>query len=118
MNWLESVVGLVIVLLAAGLMFFFSLPQGARSRVVLRPIRAMQRLRRNRTTFVIAHRLSTVRDADRILVLDAGRLVAAGTHQTLMETSPLYREMARSFEAQEQTVVDRRGPVRDRRAAN
>jgi ATP-binding cassette subfamily B protein len=47
-----------------------------------------------RTTIVIAHRLSTVVDADQIVVVDGGRVVAAGTHATLLETSPLYRELA------------------------
>ena len=55
---------------------------------------ALRRLRTGRTTIVIAHRLSTVRDADRILVLDAGAIVAAGTHETLMMTSELYRRLA------------------------
>jgi ATP-binding cassette subfamily B protein len=43
---------------------------------------------------VIAHRLSTVREADRILVLDAGRIVAEGSHDRLLETSELYRKLA------------------------
>ncbi|WP_375406824.1 ABC transporter ATP-binding protein [uncultured Amnibacterium sp.] len=47
-----------------------------------------------RTTIVIAHRLSTVVDADQIVVVDSGRVVAAGTHAQLLETSPLYRELA------------------------
>lgn len=47
-----------------------------------------------RTTIVIAHRLSTVVDADQIVVVDNGRVVAAGTHAQLLETSPLYRELA------------------------
>ncbi len=46
-----------------------------------------------RTTFVIAHRLSTVRDADLILVLDSGRIAAQGTHETLLNTSHLYRSI-------------------------
>jgi ABC-type multidrug transport system fused ATPase/permease subunit len=54
---------------------------------------ALKRVRAGRTTLVIAHRLSTVRDADRILVLDAGRIVAEGPHQQLLSTSPLYRRM-------------------------
>ena len=57
----------------------------------------LRRLHAGRTTFVIAHRLSTVQHADRILVLDAGRLVAQGTHETLLETSPLYRSLATQF---------------------
>lgn len=55
---------------------------------------ALRRLRAGRTTFVIAHRLSTVRDADRILVLDKGRLVAQGRHETLLVESELYRRLA------------------------
>ena len=47
-----------------------------------------------RTLIVVAHRLSTVVDSDRIVVLDAGRVVAAGPHQELLDTSPLYRELA------------------------
>jgi ATP-binding cassette, subfamily B, bacterial len=58
---------------------------------------ALRRLRKGRTTFVIAHRLSTVKDADRILVLDKGRLVAEGTHRQLVGTSPIYREMCKQF---------------------
>ncbi len=55
---------------------------------------ALARLRVGRTTFVIAHRLSTVRQADRILVLDRGRIVAEGTHESLLRASELYRALA------------------------
>jgi ABC-type multidrug transport system fused ATPase/permease subunit len=54
---------------------------------------ALRRLRTGRTTIVIAHRLSTVRDADRILVLDGGRIAAQGRHAELLQTSRLYRRM-------------------------
>ncbi len=54
---------------------------------------ALRRLRAGRTTIVIAHRLSTVRDADRILVLDGGRIGAEGRHDELLKTSLLYRRM-------------------------
>lgn len=54
---------------------------------------ALLELMRNRTTFVIAHRISTVRAADVILVLQRGRLVASGTHDELLETSPVYRDI-------------------------
>ena len=48
---------------------------------------------RGRTTIIIAHRLSTIALADEIVVLDGGRIVARGTHGTLVETSPVYREI-------------------------
>jgi ABC-type multidrug transport system fused ATPase/permease subunit len=54
---------------------------------------AIRRLRAGRTTLVIAHRLSTVRDADCILVLDGGRIAAKGRHDELLEQSELYRRM-------------------------
>jgi ATP-binding cassette subfamily B protein/subfamily B ATP-binding cassette protein MsbA len=54
---------------------------------------ALRRLRAGRTTIVIAHRLSTVRDADRILVLDGGRIAAQGCHEELLTSSRLYRRM-------------------------
>lgn len=51
---------------------------------------ALERLMKGRTTFVVAHRLSTIQRADRILVLDKGRLVEDGTHDQLMERRGLY----------------------------
>jgi ABC-type multidrug transport system ATPase subunit len=46
-----------------------------------------------RTTFVIAHRLSTIALADRVVVMSAGRIAAIGSHQELLEESPLYAEI-------------------------
>ncbi len=54
---------------------------------------ALGNLMKNRTTFVIAHRLSTVRHADRILVLDEGEIKESGTHQQLLEKSGLYKRL-------------------------
>jgi ATP-binding cassette subfamily B protein len=55
---------------------------------------ALERAAQNRTTLVIAHRLATVKQADRIVVLDQGRIVAEGNHQSLLLGSPLYARLA------------------------
>jgi ATP-binding cassette, subfamily B, multidrug efflux pump len=69
---------------------------------------ALNELMRGRTTFVIAHRIATVRSADEILVLEHGRVVARGTHQHLLRTSKAYREIyaAQLREEQEQLVIE------------
>ncbi len=54
---------------------------------------ALEGIMRGRTSFVIAQRISTVLNADKILVLDEGRLVAEGTHRELLASSPIYREI-------------------------
>ncbi len=65
---------------------------------------ALDRLMHQRTTLVIAHRLATVRGADRILVLDKGKLVEDGNHATLMAKGGLYASLAAlQFRTQEET---------------
>ena len=55
---------------------------------------ALDNAAQNRTTLVIAHRLATVQQADRIVVLDQGRIVAQGRHAELLQSSPLYAQLA------------------------
>lgn len=55
---------------------------------------ALDSVATGRTLVVIAHRLSTVVDSDKIIVLDEGRVVGEGTHSELLESTPLYRELA------------------------
>ncbi|TMC55075.1 MAG: ATP-binding cassette domain-containing protein [Chloroflexi bacterium] len=54
---------------------------------------AIERLMEDRTSFVIAHRLSTLRAVDRILVLDQGRNVGCGTHEELLATCDTYQQL-------------------------
>ena len=55
--------------------------------------RAVARLVKGKTVLVIAHRLSTITDADRIFVIENGRVAGEGTHRELLETNSLYQEM-------------------------
>ena len=64
---------------------------------------ALKRLVQGKTVFIVAHRLSTIKKAHRILVLDGGRVVGDGTHQQLLESSPLYRSLC-----QKQGLADQR----------
>jgi ATP-binding cassette, subfamily B, bacterial len=70
---------------------------------------SLERLMVGRTTFMIAHRLSTVRDADIILVLNHGELVEQGTHDDLLERDSLYRQLhiAQTGQAQHKEGVER-----------
>lgn len=66
---------------------------------------ALANLMQNRTTLVIAHRLSTVQNADRIVVLDRGRIVETGTHEALLDRKGLYRHL-HAIQFQETTMND------------
>ena len=62
---------------------------------------ALQVLMRGRTTLIVAHRLSTIGLADRVVLLDGGRIVADGTHAELLETTPLYVEVLAQAEEED-----------------
>ena len=57
---------------------------------------ALEEIMRDRTSFVVAQRISTVLNADKILVIDKGQIVAEGTHADLMKSSPIYQEIYES----------------------
>ena len=57
---------------------------------------ALAKLQRRHTSFVVAQRISTVLNADKIIVMDHGRVMAQGTHQELLKSSPIYREIYES----------------------
>jgi subfamily B ATP-binding cassette protein MsbA len=67
-------------------------------------------LMRNRTTFVIAHRLSTIRSADQILVVEAGRIVERGTHNSLLDSAGRYCDLyTRQYGSKENSTLASRG---------
>ncbi len=72
---------------------------------------ALDQLMKNRTSFVIAQRISTVLNADQILVLDRGKIAARGNHEELMETSPIYVEIYNSQLVEDAQLDDEVGSV-------
>ena len=72
----------------------------------LRVQKAFAAMVKGRTSFVVAHRLSTIKESDRILVMNQGHVVETGTHEELLATGGFYAKLYRSqFEAQEQQAV-------------
>ena len=77
---------------------------------------ALERLMKNRTSFVIAHRLSTVVNADRILVMDAGRIVEVGRHEELLARGGIYRNLYNmQFKNAEKELVPGGTDIQDKR---
>jgi ATP-binding cassette subfamily B protein len=73
---------------------------------------ALARLMRGRTTFVVAHRLSTIRDAHRIVVLDEGRIAEIGSHEALLRAGGLYARL-HARQSGTQDWLGESGPLRD-----
>jgi len=78
---------------------------------------ALDNLMKGRTSFVIAQRISTVLNADQILVLDKGGIVARGKHEELMEDSPIYAEIYNSQLVGDAEVTDETAPATEKTEA-
>jgi ABC-type multidrug transport system fused ATPase/permease subunit len=73
---------------------------------------ALRVLCRGRTTLIVAHRLNTVRDADRILFIDDGRIIGSGRHELLLATCPAYARLVRHQMGDESAAGPRRAVMR------
>jgi ATP-binding cassette subfamily B protein len=78
-------------------------------------LRRLRGVLQERTSIVVAHRISTVKDADEILVLDEGRIAERGTHRDLLEHNGLYAQMYRRQLLEEELEVDTEQDEHDRR---
>jgi len=78
-------------------------------------LRRLRGVMRERTSIVVAHRISTVKDADEILVLDDGRVAERGAHRDLLERNGLYAQMYRRQLIEEELEVDEEREEHDKR---
>ena len=69
-----------------------------------RVFQTINNVMKDRMILIIAHRLNTIKDADQIIVLQEGRIAAHGTHQSLLQSSPLYQHMIQAYEGKEVTL--------------
>ena len=66
--------------------------------------RSIDRVMKDRIVLVIAHRLNTIKNADQIIVMQDGRVLASGTHESLLQTSPVYQNLVEAYEGNEVVV--------------
>lgn len=69
-----------------------------------RVFQTINKVLKDRMVLIIAHRLNTIQDADQIIVLQEGLIVASGTHRSLLQSSPLYQKLVRAYEGKEITL--------------
>ena len=69
-----------------------------------RVFQTINKVLKERMVLIIAHRLNTIKDADQIIVLQEGCIAAQGTHQSLLQSSPLYQNLVRAYEGKEISV--------------
>lgn len=67
--------------------------------------RALEKMQNGRTSFIVAHRLSTIKNADKIVVMDNGRIVESGTHDELLKLDKVYAELYKSQYMTSETVI-------------
>ena len=58
-------------------------------------LKNLERVSKNKTTIIVSHRISSAKNADKIIVLDEGKIIQAGTHQTLKKTEGYYKDLYR-----------------------
>jgi len=78
-------------------------------------LRRLRGVMRDRTSIIVAHRISTVKDANEILVLDDGRIVERGSHRELLERGGVYAQMYRRQLLEEELEVDTEQEAHERR---
>ncbi|MHA1197431.1 MAG: ATP-binding cassette domain-containing protein, partial [Promethearchaeota archaeon] len=68
--------------------------------------KALAKLTKNTTTIIITQRISTIRNADLILILDRGRVIGFGTHDELIKSNPLYRQIYETLHQKQELTID------------